>query len=115
IYKIRHGLNNLAQRLIGPNSITQGALPHILQNTPKHFFESTKQFLYENAMLAFKALSQMPGLQPIMPSGAMYLMVRVDMNHFPQFESDLHLVEALVAEESVFCLPGKCFQYPGYV
>ena len=50
-----------------------------------------------------------------MPSGAMYIMVRIDMRYFPEFDSDIKLVERLVAEESVFCLPGKCFKYPGYV
>ncbi|CAG2120499.1 unnamed protein product, partial [Medioppia subpectinata] len=113
--QLRQGLNSLAQRLVGPNSITQGALPQILKNTPKHFFESTIHFLHANALLAYNALKEMPGLHPIMPSGAMYIMVRVVMEYFPEFESDLHLVEALVSEESVFCLPGKCFQYPGYV
>ncbi|XP_054164367.1 tyrosine aminotransferase-like [Oppia nitens] len=114
-YEIRHGLNALAQRLVGPNSVTQGALPYILKNTPKSFFDSTIEFLHINATLAYDVLSQVPGLRPIMPSGAMYIMVSVDMIYFPEFASDLELVERLVSEESVFCLPGKCFQYPGYV
>jgi len=50
-----------------------------------------------------------------MPSGAMYIMVKIDMKYFPEYESDLKFVENLVSEQSVFCLPGKCFEYPGYV
>jgi tyrosine aminotransferase len=50
-----------------------------------------------------------------MPSGAMYIMVRIDMKYFPEFDSDLKFVENMVSEQSVFCLPGKCFEYPGYV
>lgn len=46
-----------------------------------------------------------------MPSGAMYVMVRVSIRNFPQFETDLQFVERLVAEQSVFCLPGQCFNY----
>ena len=49
-----------------------------------------------------------------MPSGAMYLMVKIEIKNFPQFKSDLEFVERLVAEQSVFCLPGKCFEYPNY-
>ena len=57
----------------------------------------------------------MKGLTPIKPAGAFYLMVRIDIERFPNFTNDLHFVETLVAEESVFCLPGGCFEYPGYV
>ena len=37
------------------------------------------------------------------------------MQHFPAFASDLQLMERLVAEESVFCLPGQCFEYPDFM
>ena len=50
-----------------------------------------------------------------MPRGAMYMMVKMDMERFPQFTSDLDFIEKLVSEESVYCLPGKCFNYPGYM
>lgn len=42
-------------------------------------------------------------------------MVRIEMEHFPTFKNDLHLVETMVQEESVFCLPGACFEMPSYV
>jgi tyrosine aminotransferase len=44
--------------------------------------------------------------------GSMFMMVRVDMSRFPQFKTDLEFVEDLVSEQSVFCLPGQCFNYP---
>lgn len=37
------------------------------------------------------------------------------MNHFPAFASGLQLIERLVSEESVFCLPGECFDYPDFM
>ena len=45
----------------------------------------------------------------------MYMMVGINPIFFPKFRSDLHIVEALVEEQSVFCLPGKCFNYPNYI
>lgn len=39
--KIRLGLNNLCTRILGANSLIQGALPDILKNTPKSFFENS--------------------------------------------------------------------------
>lgn len=39
--KIRLGLNNLCTRILGANSIIQGALPDILTKVPKSFFNHT--------------------------------------------------------------------------
>lgn len=44
----------------------------------------------------------------------MYLMLRIDMEHFKAFKTDVEFVEKLVAEESVLCLPGQCFRCPGH-
>merc|ERR1712226_161118 len=56
-----------------------------------------------------------PGLVPIMPDGAMYMMIRIDFSRFPQFVEDLQFVQALVSKKSVFCLPGSCFGFPGFI
>jgi len=112
--EIRKGLLCMSQRIIGSNTLIQGALPTILKNTPKSFFDSTINTIMKNANLAYNKLRAVPGLMPVMPQGAMYMMVRVDMSRFPQFKNDLHFVESLVSDQSVFCLPGKCFNYPNY-
>ena len=50
-----------------------------------------------------------------MPSGAMYMMVGIDRAGFSKdFNNDLEIVEAMVTEQSVFCLPGKCFNIPNF-
>ena len=50
----------------------------------------------------------MPGLTPRKPSGAMYLMVGLDLNRFDgSFKSDLEFVQLLIKEQSVFCLPAS--------
>jgi len=113
--EIRRGLMCMSQRIIGSNTFIQGALPTILKNTPKSFFENAIDVIKKNADLAFTKLRNTPGLIPIMPRGAMYMMVKVDMERFPHFTTDLQFIERLVAEESVHCMPGKCFNYPGYM
>lgn len=50
-----------------------------------------------------------------MPDGAMYMMIGIDIEHFPEFDNELDFVQALVREQSVFCLPGECFEYPNYI
>jgi len=112
---IRKGLHSLSQRIIGANTIVQGALPSILKDTPASFFNQTLDIIEANAKLAFEKLSQVPGLRPVMPSGAMYMMVGIDRAGFSKtFNNDLEIVEAMVTEQSVFCLPGKCFNIPNF-
>ena len=48
-----------------------------------------------------------PGLNPVQPSGAMYLMVGIDIDRFPEFKDDVDFTKQLVIEQSVFCLPGQ--------
>jgi len=114
-HEVRKGLLCMSQRIIGSNTLVQGALPTILASTPRSFFDNTLAIIQSNAKLAFKKLRGVPGMMPVMPQGAMYMMVRVDRARLPGFKSDLEIVERLVAEESVFCLPGKCFNYPNYM
>lgn len=41
-------------------------------------------------------------------------MVGIDMEHFPEFENDVDFTERMISEQSVFCLPATCFEYPNY-
>ncbi|TDH09050.1 hypothetical protein EPR50_G00082550 [Perca flavescens] len=112
--KIRQGLVKLSQRILGACSIIQGALESILNNTPQSFYSDTINFLKTNSEICFNELCTVPGLNPIMPSGAMYLMVGIDMDRFPDFKSDVDFTERLVTEQSVFCLPASAFEYPNF-
>ncbi|XP_052866304.1 tyrosine aminotransferase [Anopheles cruzii] len=113
--EVRKGLVNLSVRILGSNTIIQRALPDILSNTPVDFFDDLVNRLHHHAEVAYKTVKNIRGLNPIMPGGAMYMMVGIDIEHFPEFETDLNFVEALVREQSVFCLPGQCFDYPNYI
>ncbi|XP_029673624.1 tyrosine aminotransferase isoform X2 [Formica exsecta] len=113
--EIRKGLHCLSQRIIGSNTIIQGALPAILRQTPQNFFDDVIHTLYSHSKLAYSCIVKIPGLKPIMPDGAMYMMVYIDLSCFPEFNSDLEFVQRLLMDESVFCLPGQCFDYPSYM
>ncbi|XP_017886559.1 tyrosine aminotransferase [Ceratina calcarata] len=113
--EIRKALQCLSQRIIGSNTLIQGALPAILKNTPQAFFDDVMTTLHNHSLLAFDCIMKIPGLKPIMPDGAMYMMVYLDLACFPEFNSDLEFVQRLLMEESVFCLPGQCFDYPSYM
>lgn len=113
--EVKNGLKSLSQRIMGANTLVQGALPTILKNTPNDFFDSTIATIQSNAELAFQRLSLIPGLRPIKPRGAMYMMVGIERELFPDFNNDLEIVQAMIQEQSVFCLPGKCFNIQDFV
>lgn len=113
--EVRKGLANLSARILGANTLVQGALPDILRNTPQQFYDDLVLTLYRHAEIAYKGIKQIRGLHPIMPGGAMYMMIAIVIEHFPEYDTDLDFVQALVAEQSVFCLPGQCFEYPNYI
>ncbi|GFS03954.1 tyrosine aminotransferase [Elysia marginata] len=95
--EVRIGLQRLSTRILGPNTLIQAALPRILRDTPQSFYTETLDYI-----------------QPVMPQGAMYMMVGIDMKSFPEFKSDVEFTQSLVTEESVFCLPATCFEYPNF-
>ncbi len=76
--------------------------------------------------MSAERISAIPGLEVVIPQGAMYLMVGIKINDFKDIKSDLDFTEKLVSEESVLCLPGsvsksttvvtylQCFRFPNY-
>jgi tyrosine aminotransferase len=50
------------------------------------------------------------GLEVVPACGAMYNLVRLDIDSFDdEIQNDLEFAEALLKEENVFVLPGSCF------
>jgi len=112
--KVRRGLLSLSQRILGPCTLVQAALPSILKNTPKSFFKETMEKLENAANTIYKELAKIDGLYPVKPEGAMYMMVGFDTMMFPDIKNDLDFTEKLISEQSVKCLPAKCFEFPNY-
>ncbi|XP_030382218.1 tyrosine aminotransferase [Scaptodrosophila lebanonensis] len=110
-----NGLKNLCGRILGSNTIVQGALPDILVKTPQSYFDGVIELLHSNALMAYRALKKVRGLNPVMPKGAMYMMIGISIEHFPALKDDVHFVQEMVNEQSVFCLPGSCFQCPNFI
>ena len=117
LQEVKKGLFNLSARILGPNSLVQGALPKILRNTPQKFYDGLVETLQNHANIAFQMLKDIKGIKPIMPQGAMwvkfsiisqwinwwkyfrYMMVGIDMKNFPKFSNELEFVQALVQEQ----------------
>lgn len=72
-------------------------------------------FMQKHATITFRLLNAVKGLRPIRPDGAMYMMIGIDVDGFAGIADEMEFVQALVREQSVFCLPGRCFDYPNYM
>ena len=65
----------MGTRLLTPCTIVQAAIPMIFNNVPQSFFTQTMEVFERNANICYALLSRIPGLKPMMPAGAMYIMV----------------------------------------
>lgn len=104
---VRRGLQNLSARIVGSNTLVQSALARLLLLTPQSYHDDLINTLMENARTAYDAIVKVHGLKPYMPQGTMYMMVRIEIEHFPDFENTLQFVVKMMEEQSVFCLPGE--------
>lgn len=68
-----------------------------------------KQKLKESAEVAFDRFSKIPGLAPVKSSAAMYMMVRINIDHFADVVDDKDFCLKLLAEQNAFCFPSQCF------
>lgn len=107
---IRNGLHAWGNRFMGPNTLVQKSLKRILSETPDSWYDEVTRKLEVspyilallqtvplmhlvvsqfNAKLAYSNLSVIPGLYCTFPTAAMYLLLGVDIKHFPEFPSDV--------------------------
>ena len=49
------------------------------------------------------------GLTVIKPEGAMYTMVKINVEEFKDIANDIEFTKMLLDEKNVFALPGTCF------
>nr|XP_031862277.1 tyrosine aminotransferase [Kwoniella shandongensis]KAA5529349.1 tyrosine aminotransferase [Kwoniella shandongensis] len=111
---IKRGMATSGNRFMGPSSLTQKALPEILA-TPGSWFDEVTAKIETNAKIMYNAIQATPGISTNFPSGALYMLVRIDPKILPQLADDVAFATALYREEAVFALPGICFEAPGYV
>ena len=74
--EVTPGLARLARKNLNPCSLIQGALPHIF-SAPSSYHDRNIALIHRNAKLVYEELQKAPGLTPVMPAGAMYMMVRI--------------------------------------
>eukprot|EP00170_Pyropia_yezoensis_P006187 contig_25156_g6206 len=113
---VRAGVRALTTRMMAPHRPTQALVPTLLSDAPAIVAArgDLLRTLADHAAFAVTALAGVPALTVLPAAGSMYVMVRVDCAALGLVD-DAAFVAALRSEESVFVLPGACFDAPGYV
>ena len=68
------GLTRLAMKLLGPCTLIQAAVPEMM-TIPDSYHKKNLAIFEDDAKMCYEGLRNAPGLKPIMPAGAMYMMV----------------------------------------
>jgi len=115
--EFRKGVFNLAQLILGPNSVVQATLPFMLDSNNmelQKFFTEVNTKIGTCASIFVEGFQKIKGLKVIVPKGAMYMMVKIELEMFENIKDDFDFVVKLLAEESLAILPGNIFTYPGF-
>jgi len=112
---IRPGLLSISSRIMGPCSIPQAALPSILSLKYKAYLDDMINLVKQNADLVYHMLGSIPGLTPVMPQGALFMMIQLDFDAFNDIDNAPDFFQKLLDEQSVTCLSGTVFNAPNYI
>lgn len=112
--EVMKGILNLTSRYYIPMTPLQVALEQCLRDTDETYFCHAKQVLCENALYLHKALSKVPGLSPMKPSGGMFMTVMLKKDELEEAMCNgVAFANALAEEENVHVFPGEAFHMPG--
>ncbi|XP_023633807.1 probable aminotransferase TAT4 [Capsella rubella] len=93
-----------------PPTVIQAAVPTILKDTPKEFFERRKTFLREKSDIAFNKLKRIPALTCYKKTEACtFLWTELNLSMFSDIDDDEEFCERLASEENLVLLPGIAF------
>ncbi|XP_075489147.1 putative aminotransferase TAT2 [Primulina tabacum] len=89
-------------------TLIQGAIPEILEKTPKDFISNIMVLLREAADTCYSKIIEIPFLDlHHKPQGAMSTMVKLNLQMLEGIEDDMDFCYRLAKEESVLILPGS--------
>jgi tyrosine aminotransferase len=116
--QVKEGARRLAQVVLGASHLAQVAVPAVLDppsDEGRSSVATWKAELYRTVEKQAKLLCGMldyecRGLDVISPQGAMYAMVRIDVDAFDDYiVDDVSFMGLLLEEENVVVLPGRAF------
>nr|CAD7426405.1 unnamed protein product [Timema monikensis] len=111
--EVRKGLQRLSQRIIGSNTLVQGALPAILKNTPQEFYYNTLCILqppFGKTLWPFLSIRHEEALR----KGFLRATNISQNNALVAFEmlKNIEGLRPVMPEGAMYIM---CFDYPGYM
>lgn len=89
-------------------TFVQGALPQILANTEKAFFEKAMDVMRSAAEICYRKVEGIECITcPHKPEGSMFVMVKLDLSCLDGIADDVDFCTKLAREESVVICPGS--------
>ena len=121
--EVKIGIKQLTQLIVGANSLTQACIPQVLTPAPdsddaKSLALYSKEYvslLGNNSKATVDLSKSIDGLEVIEAQGAMYAMVRVEIEKLDGVEDDADFARQLLQEENLIVLPGSCFGIKNFV
>lgn len=114
--EVEAGTKRLAQIILGASHLAQTAVPALLQKDEPDIIQWKRELrktLEKQANFLREMLSTCHGLHILRAGGAMYTIIRLDVQQFDEtIRNDLDFSRALLKEENIFVLPGSCFGMP---
>ncbi|XP_059659814.1 nicotianamine aminotransferase 1-like [Cornus florida] len=105
--RITECLKSYVNLAADPATITQGAVPHIIERTPEDFFSKIIGMTKEAADTCYDKLEEIPCITcPHKPEGTMFVMVKLNLQILEGINDDTEFCIKLAKEESVIVLPG---------
>ncbi|KAF8095932.1 hypothetical protein N665_0320s0059 [Sinapis alba] len=93
-----------------PPTVIQAAIPTILNDTPKEFFDKRQSFLKDKADFAYSMVKGIPSLTCYMkPEACTFLWTELNLSSFVDIKDDEDFCEKLATEENLVLLPGIAF------
>ena len=101
----------------------QAAIPRLLcppvgsqdEQSLQAFSQRYMDILRTNAKLCMDLAEDIPELTVIEPTGAMYVMIKVEIQNLEDIKDDADFARKILEEENLFMLPGQCFNMANYV
>lgn len=117
IQDVKKGAQRLAQVILGASHLAQVAIPAVLCPATKEdrlatvlWKKQLHEMIHNQATLLCRLLNDCHGLEVIQPQGAMYAMVKINVDMFDDaITDDVSFMGQLLEEENVVVLPGKAF------
>lgn len=115
--ELKNGTKRLSQVILGASHLAQGVIPAVLKPSNHDNEKKIKEWkqnlcltLEKHSNICFELVGKCHGLSYIQPNGAMYLMVKLDVDKFDDMiHNDVDFTKLLLEEENVFTLPGAPF------